>query len=274
MRAGGQGPDPVADAYAAAVAGRLRDVLGADLVGVYLHGSAVLGGWLPQTSDLDLLAVAAGPPAAAARRAVAERLTDPALPCPAAHGLEFSLVTAAAAGTPSRSPRFELHVGHATGATERRPGFPERLPATRVVDGTGTAGDPDLLLCFEVCRRAGRSVLGPPPAEVFAAPPRAWLLEAAAGELRWAAGHASFAYRVLTACRAWRFLDEDALGSKLAGGAWARSRLADPGLVDLAVAAQRGEVPMPLGPARLAAADRLLGEVLARLDGAAPGPPP
>jgi hypothetical protein len=54
------------------------------------------------------------------------------------------------------------------------------------------AGDPDLLLYLAVCRRSGRAVLGPPPAVVFSEPPRSWLLEATAAELRWAAGRATF----------------------------------------------------------------------------------
>jgi hypothetical protein len=62
---------------------------------------------------------------------------------------------------------------------------------------------------------------------VFAEPPRAWLLERAAAELRWAVRHGTFAYRVLTACRAWRYLEDDVLGSKVASGRWARIRLAD-----------------------------------------------
>jgi Domain of unknown function (DUF4111) len=212
--------DPALEAYAAEVAGRLRGVLGPSLVGVYLHGSAVLGGWRPRVSDVDPLGVVAGPLDRAVKRAVAERLTDPELPCPAAHGLELSLVTAATAAAPSRSPPFELHVAFAPGAPRRRPG--------------------------------------------------SWLLEGAAGELRWAAGRATFAYRVLTACRAWRFLEDGVLGSKVDGGRWARDRVADPGLVDLALAAQRGEIPMPVDEPALAAADRLLGEVLERLEVAAP----
>ena len=43
-------------ALADEVVGILRDVLGASLLGAYLHGSAVLGGLRP-TSDLDILAV-------------------------------------------------------------------------------------------------------------------------------------------------------------------------------------------------------------------------
>jgi hypothetical protein len=108
-------------------------------------------------------------------------------------------------------------------------------------------------------------VAGPPPAEVFAEPPRSWLLERAVEELGWAMGHgASFAYRVLTACRAWRFLDEDLLDSKVGAGEWVRPLLTDPAVVDAALATQRGLAPMPAAPADLAAADRFVGEVLER----------
>jgi streptomycin 3"-adenylyltransferase len=200
-------------------------------------------------------------------RAVGGRLADPALACPAAHGLELSLVTAATARTPGRPPAFELHLAASppAGRRERRPGFPVLVPATRVVDGAEVPGDPDLVLQFAVCRRAGRALSGPPPAEVFADPPRAWLLEAAAGELRWALGRAPFAYRVLTACRALWLLDQDRLGSKLDAGRWASSRVADPSLVDTAVAVQRGRVPNPTARAELARADRLVESILARL---------
>ena len=62
------------------------------------------------------------------------------------------------------------------------------------------------------------AVAGPDPVGVFAEPPRAWLLERAAAELRWAVRHGTFAYRVLTACRAWRYLEDDVLGSKVESG--------------------------------------------------------
>jgi Domain of unknown function (DUF4111) len=272
MAGAGGDLDPALEAYASSLAGRLLGVLGPDLVGVYLHGSAVLGGWRAEVSDVDLLGVVTGPLPEPAKQAVAERLTDPALPCPAAHGLELSLITAATAGSPARLPPFELHVAFAPGTRRHREGFPVNLPRTKVVDGSGQAGDPDLLLYVAVCRRSGRAVLGPPPAVVFAEPPRSWLLEATAAELRWAAGRATFAYQVLTACRAWRFLEDDVLASKVAAGAWARTRLAAAapdltdltGLVDLALAAQRGEIPMPVDPALLAAADQFLKRVMDR----------
>jgi predicted nucleotidyltransferase len=52
---------PEAEGYLAALAGVLRERLGDGLIGAYLHGSAVLGGWHPERSDVDVLAVCAGP---------------------------------------------------------------------------------------------------------------------------------------------------------------------------------------------------------------------
>jgi hypothetical protein len=258
------GPGPVLAGYPAAVAGALARVLGPMLTGVYLHGSAALGGWSAELSDVDLLGVVAASLDRRAKRVVSARLNHPSLVCPAEAGLEMSLVTAAVAADPPRRPPFELHV--TTGPS----------PQTHL--GGPGAADPDLLLHFAVCRRAGLAVAGPAPVEVFAEPPRAWLLERAAAELRWATRHGSFAYRVLTACRAWRYLEDDVLGSKVDGGRWARSRLADPAarqatdpgapaLVEAAVAAQLGQAPMPGAAADLAAADRLVTAVLDRFAG-------
>jgi hypothetical protein len=257
------GPGPVLAGYPAAVAGALARVLGPVLVGVYLHGSAALGGWSAERSDVDLLGVVATSLDRRAKRVVSARLNHPSLVCPAEAGLEMSLVTAAVAADPPRRPPFELHV--TTG------------PAPQTHLGGPAAADPDLLLHFAVCRRAGLAVAGPAPVEVFTEPPRAWLLERAAAELSWATRHGDFAYRVLTACRAWRYLEDDVLGSKVDGGRWARARLAagdgtDPGavaLVDAAVAAQLGQAPMPGATADLAAADRLVATVRDRFPEAA-----
>jgi Domain of unknown function (DUF4111) len=252
------------EGYPAAVAAGLARVLGPALVGVYLHGSAALGGWSAERSDVDLLGVVARPLERRAKREISARLNHPSLVCPAAAGLELSMVTAAVAADPPRRPPFELHV--TTG------------PAAQTHLGGPAAADPDLLLHFAVCRRAGVAVAGPGPVEVFAEPPRAWLLERAAAELHWAVRHGTFSYRVLTACRAWRYLEDDVLGSKVESGRWARVRLAgersaegassDPpgaaALVDAAVAAQLGHAPAPGAPADLAAADRFVAGVLDR----------
>src|SRR5690242_1749553 len=96
--------DPAVRGYAEAVAGVLRDALGPALVAVYLHGSAALGDYDPNRSDVDILAVCAAPLEAGDRKLLAARLGRDSLPCPADSGLEFSLVTQATARDPARAP--------------------------------------------------------------------------------------------------------------------------------------------------------------------------
>jgi len=55
----GGGSDPALGAYPATVAAGLTRVLGPALVGLYLHGSAAMGGWSAEHSDVDLLGVVA-----------------------------------------------------------------------------------------------------------------------------------------------------------------------------------------------------------------------
>jgi predicted nucleotidyltransferase len=74
-----------------------------DLVGVYLHGSAAMGAFVPTRSDVDVLVVAQGPLSAPTKAAVADALSESSLPCPDV-GLEMSVVTLESARTPSDAP--------------------------------------------------------------------------------------------------------------------------------------------------------------------------
>ena len=253
-------PEPMA-AYLTRVSDRTATALGDSLVGVYLHGSAVLGGFALERSDLDLLVVVSGPLGAATKRRLAAELSPRAMPCPAARGLELSVVTRATTLEPTPEPPFELHLG--TGGHGGAP---------RVVDGVAHPGDPDLPLHFAVCRQHGRALFGPPPRRLFAPVPRVWLLGAMARDLAWAREQAPVEYQVLNACRAWRFAEEDVLCSKLDGGRWARGRLDDPVLVDVAIARQTGGPasgpggpPHAPDPPDTPAVSALLDRVLARL---------
>jgi streptomycin 3"-adenylyltransferase len=257
--------DPIAEAPVATYLDRLADragaVLGDWLIGVLLHGSAVLGGFDHERSDLDLLVVVSGPLDAEMKRRLAAELSPEAMPCPAARGLELSAVTAGTALGPSPEPPFELHL-----ATDGQTG------AFRVVDGAGHPGDSDLPLHFAVCRQTGHPLTGPQPRELFGPVPRAWLLRAMKRDLEWARQQAPAEYQVLNACRAWRFAEEDLHCSKLDGGRWARGRLDDPAVVDAAIARQsRGgspsppDPPDPPDPLDAAAVSALLDRVVARL---------
>ncbi|MFD5315728.1 aminoglycoside adenylyltransferase domain-containing protein [Streptomyces sp. NPDC127098] len=208
------------------VAGRL------DLVGVYLHGSAVLGGFDPARSDVDVLAVVAGPEGESAQRRTGEAIAATGARCPGA-GLELSVLTAATARELGDCP-FEVHV-NTTGAE----------PV--IVPGAGAGGDPDLVLHAAVCREFGRAVLGPPPGEVFGRPPRQRILAAMVADLRWAIDGGHAAYAVLNACRAARFAEEGRICSKLDGAHWYLARHPDDATVTAALARHLGGGPGPSG---------------------------
>jgi hypothetical protein len=201
--------------YALRVASATAAVSGSQLTGVYLHGSAVLGGFDARRSDVDILVVNDGPMTSAQQRTVAEALSEQRLPGPG-RGLELSIVTLQVAQHPVAEPAFELHLTTA----------PED---TKVIDGHQHGGDPDLVLHFAVCRRAGR-LIGPglPAAQVFGPVAGDLVLAQLATELRWGAGRAPDEYVVLNACRAWRFAVDGALVSKIDGGQWALGRTRDP----------------------------------------------
>ena len=213
--------------YVESVSDRLENVLGANLVGLYLHGSAALGDFSQARSDVDLLAVASHPVTREEKQHIAEELSSAALPCPAS-GLEFHLVTRASLETPTQQPPFEIHVATQSGEPDK------------VVDGNNREGDPDLVMHFAVLHEYGVPLRGPAPKKLFPPIPREWLLKAFADELRWAEVNASPAYQVLNACRAWRFVEEDAICSKTEGAEWARQRLADPAVIDQALQHRRG----------------------------------
>jgi hypothetical protein len=115
--------------YVRTVAERSTTILHRALVGTYLHGSAVLGGFAPTHSDLDLLVVTTGPLDAPTKQQLATALAPQALPCPAVRGLELSVVTRTTTLAPTPTPPFELHLATSNATT-------------RVVDGRAAPATP------------------------------------------------------------------------------------------------------------------------------------
>lgn len=243
--------DASTEHYALRIASAVRATLGSRLVGVYLHGSAVLGGFDAHRSDVDILVVCDGPITAAQRSVTAEVLSERRMPCPA-QGLELSVVSLQSARHPTAEPAFELHMSTA----------PE--DAT-VVDGHLHGGDSDLVLHFAVCRQAGR-LLGPglPVAEAFGAVTQERVRAQLATELHWSAEHAPDEYAVLNACRAWRFAVDSAIVSKIDGGYWAldRVRAPDHELISMVLDRQRSVTAAVLDRG---AAQRFIRQALAYL---------
>ncbi|WP_433006386.1 aminoglycoside adenylyltransferase domain-containing protein [Kribbella sp. CA-294648] len=210
----------------AAVLAELRS----DLVGVYLHGSAALGGFVPARSDVDILVVVEESSDAEGRRKLGEAIAAAARDCPGV-GLELSVITAATARELG-SCQYEVHVN--TTGTE----------AAVVIGGDS---DTDLILHCAVCRAHAVAVAGPPAEQVFGEVSRDRIVRATLDELDWALEHAPTTYAVLNACRALRFAVEGIQCSKVEAAGWYLERHPDNPVVLSALAAQRGDSAEPPG---------------------------
>jgi streptomycin 3"-adenylyltransferase len=195
----------VAGAYSAELTAELDAALDGALTAAYLHGSAALGGWTAERSDVDILFVAADGLSAAAAGGAGHALIRAADGCPGRGGLECSLVTASAAARPRPPWPFVLHLGVRDG--------------TQVLySGRKRAGDADLLMHYAVCRAAGVTLTGPPPRAAIGAVDRTVILGYLPGELAWGLANAPESYAVLNACRGLAYLRHGKLVGKVAGG--------------------------------------------------------
>ncbi|MEM7664548.1 MAG: aminoglycoside adenylyltransferase domain-containing protein [Pseudomonadota bacterium] len=155
--------------YLARVVRLTRDVLKDNLVGLYLHGSAVQSNWLASTSDIDVIGLVAGPIADQQRADLACVLSHEHCPVPAL-GLEYILCTKQAAEFPTIDCRFEFALS--TGADWG-------------TDWEASGLASDTLVDFTLCRQSGHALFGPEPKDVFEAIPIALLRKSLCEELRW-----------------------------------------------------------------------------------------
>jgi hypothetical protein len=244
---------PLVDQYLTTLAARVAEALGDNLVGAYLHGSAVLGGFHPDRSDADVLVVVHHSLSSQDRHELASQLNSQALPVPAVT-LEMSVVTLDSVRHPSAAPSYEMHINTLHG---------------RFADGRGRS-DPDLLLHFPIVRQSGRLLgSGMPPEGVFAPLPRSLVLAAMATELEDAlsSDEATPEYILLNACRNLAYIEEGYFSSKIDGGHWvlAHAPDIDPQLVSAALRRQDGSDPdAPVGAMAVrGTAERIAGQLRA-----------
>jgi streptomycin 3"-adenylyltransferase len=208
-----------ADDLAAAVA----DVLGEQLVGVYLVGSAAVGDFGP-TSDIDVAAVVTDPLTADLTAQLSNTVLTLADGAPA-RGVEFVAYTAAQAANPDGSVELNINAG------------PE------MVTQVGSAESFWFTLDIANLRDTAIALVGRSAREVFGEIDRPLVVRAAEQSLRW---HATAGDRphatVLTACRVWHYISQGDWCSKSTAGAWAAARAPDVApLIAAALAFRRGE---------------------------------
>jgi hypothetical protein len=207
----------------------LGEVLGDALIATYLHGSAVLGGFVHGRSDVDVMFIVDSSLDEEVLHDAVRAVTSAAAHCPG-RGLELSVVTADSARQPAAPWPFLLHM-----TTE--PGD------EKVITGPERGGDPDLVMHYAVCRTAGLAVRGGPPEAFIGEVSRADVLTYLDGELAWAMHSQSEAYAVLNACRAWHYVMTGEIVSKIDGARFAIDRDGPEELIRSALARQLGDRP-------------------------------
>lgn len=201
--------DPILD--------RVRDVLGDNVMGVYLHGSAVLGGLRP-TSDLDVLVVVREPTTAAERRALVGRILEISgrrAPLGPARPVELIVVVGADLRPWRYPPRAELLYGE----------WLRDDYEAGVVPAPGPM--PDLAPLVTMTLAGDRALVGPPPADVLDPPPAADLRRAIVEGVPSLLTDLGPDTRnvILTLARIWATLATGRILAKDAAADWALARL-------------------------------------------------
>jgi hypothetical protein len=220
------------------VARRLSDRLGDRLRGAWLVGSAALGDFAPDRSDLDVQAVTTGVLPERESRELALTLSHEVLPCPA-RGLEFVLYAEPDLHR-TDGPAFQLNLN--TGG---------RMARHLALD---PAGDPRFWFVIDVAiaRPHGRRLAGLPAQALLPKLPRRLVLHALLDAIAWSRRPAADdGDAALAAARAWAWASDGRWRSKREAAEWARDRVAEEGLVAGAEAALRAQLAAT-GPARSA----------------------
>jgi predicted nucleotidyltransferase len=194
----------------------LRDVVGSDLLGAYLFGSAVLGG-LRHESDLDVLALSRRPTTRAEKQAIVDRLL--AISGREGRRLELTLVMETEIRPWRFPPRFDFQYGDWLRTEFERGNL---RPWATTENG-------DLATLLTLVRRYGEPLVGPPAQDLIPPVPEADLRAAMVGDLESLLDDLEPDTRnvLLTLARIWCTLATGEIRGKDAAAAWALERLSE-----------------------------------------------
>ena len=224
-----RGPSP-ADLLGEILCAGIKDVLDDDLIAVWLLGSSVTGGFDPEISDIDLVAVTSS--------------SIDAVDLPALERLHHRI----AGRYPDWDDRVEV-VYVSSGALES---FRTTVGGLAVI----SPGEPfhvrddrlsEWLQTWYLVRETGVSLYGPEPAAIVPPITKAEFVAAIArysGELRHrsrvGASGGAIAYAILTMCRALVTVRQGTIPSKEGAASWARERMPEwARLIDAALECRR-----------------------------------
>lgn len=187
----------------------LVDILGLKLVGVYVHGSAAMGGFSPSQSDIDYLAIVSSPLSFDERAKLAEAFLRIYDISGFKKGIEMSIVEERFVGKDFVYPTpYEFHMGTKEQVVHH--GKPH--------DQTGEA-DPDLASYFVVIQERGVSIYGKEISDVFGSIDRKYYWRSVQHDLKSASQgiYQDPVYHILNLCRTLYGLKNDSVYSKKEG---------------------------------------------------------
>ncbi len=215
----------------------LAGILGAALLGVYQHGSAVLGGLRPD-SDIDVVVVLTRRSSAEEKRRLIELLLalsgGPSSSAPG-RPIEIDILVVSEIKPWRYPPTFDFHYSELLRDRFER-GDLEPWPSRT---------NPDLASAITMVLVGDRPLIGPRPADVFDPVPRADYVDAVLRDTGTVDEYLAWDTRnvVLTLPRIWSAIATDDVHSKESAALWALERMPDAhrAVLERAVSAYRGD---------------------------------
>ncbi|UAB78349.1 DUF4111 domain-containing protein [Erythrobacter sp. SCSIO 43205] len=228
-------PDSAITPYLEEVTSIHCEILGSDLVALYLHGSLVQNDFRPGLSDLDILGVVLGEITPTRQKRLTDQLGHEALPVPA-FGLELIICSLGAVTSPVVQMPYEyaLSTGSEWGVQTETKGMSS-----------------DILINMQLCRQSSFALYGPSAVEVLGHPDSDALRQALRDELDWhirdlkdASPGSSTANAVLNAARSLYAATSGEIVSKSQGGEWWLAHEGENDVVSQALAYRSGKTSL------------------------------
>ena len=195
-----------------------RDILGRNLLGIYLHGSLAMGCFNPKKSDIDLLLVVEDEPTDEEKLAFMQQVVLLNEKAPA-KGIELSMVTRSTVNPFVYPTPFVLHF------SPMHLDWFGRDPTGYVQNMKGD--DPDLAAHCTIVRKHGIVLHGAPIPEIFGEVPKAAYLDSIWQDIENAGEDilCDPVYITLNLCRVAAYAQDGLVLSKQEGGQWGLSHV-------------------------------------------------
>lgn len=195
-----------------------REIIGAQLTGIYLHGSLAMGCFNPKKSDIDLIVVIEQTISDAQKRKLMELIVSLNEKAPA-KGLEISVVRREYCKPFVYPTPFELHFSpmHRQWFLDSPQDYVEKMKGT----------DMDLAAHFTMLHKYGIVLCGEEIEKVFGEVPRQNYIDSICSDIQSATEDIikDPVYVTLNLCRVLAFLEDGLYLSKKDGGAWGLEQL-------------------------------------------------